>query len=500
MLTRRGFVLEKSGMDPELTNKVRKDLTVNVPKGFAQLSFGAGQPTSFQIYLENKDKFCIPRYYAQSIGLDPQHEQRQKLMDESIKCPALVFAGSLNANKQQDVAAQKIKEAFAENGGGILSLPTGYGKTVVGIYTMCEVKLKTIIVVHKEFLVEQWRERIEAFVPSARIGIVRQNKIDLDDKDVVIAMLQTLISKDYPASTFFGFGLAIFDEVHHLSAPVFSKALFKVCPPLILGLSATPKRKDGLSWVLEHYIGPVFFQVHRKHESHVEVKRIDYAPPPGKEKYTDNLPRLPNGTHFDYNGVTNLLVGDPDRNKMIVDLIIGALRKDPARNFLLLTDRRGHCEVLYDLLYEARTKRHIDVRPGIYYGGMKTKDLKNAADSNVILATYSFANEGLDIEKLNSIVLATPKGDVVQAVGRILRDGAGKKRSADASVPCVYDVVDGHRYFETKFTQRKAFYKKSGFNLVRNLEAEFNREDEEEIEKGIKQEEGGFAFIDEEDR
>lgn len=495
MLTRRGFVIEKSELSLDLTNKIKKELTVNIPTGFAQLSFGAGQPTSFQIYLENKDKFCIPRYYAQSIGLAQQNDHRTKLIEDSVKCPALVFAGSLNASKQQDVAALKIRDAFAQNGGGILSLPTGYGKTVVGIHTMCDVKLKTIIVVHKEFLVEQWRERIEAFVPSAKVGIIRQNKVDIEDKDVVIAMLQTLISKDYPASTFFDFGLAIFDEVHHLSAPVFSKALFKVCPPLILGLSATPKRKDGLSWVLEHYIGPVFFQVHRKHESHVEVKRIDYAPPADKTKYTDDLPRLPNGKHFDYNGVTNLLVGDTDRNRMIVDLIVSSLRSEPSRNFLLLTDRRGHCELLYDLLFQAKSKRNIDVRPGIYYGGMKTKDLKNAADSNVILATYSFANEGLDIEKLNSIVLATPKGDVVQAVGRILRDGAGKKKDADAPVPCVYDIVDAHRYFETKFAQRKVFYKKSGFNLLQK-EATVASQCDDLNDSQDREESKAFAFMD----
>jgi superfamily II DNA or RNA helicase len=466
-ITRRGFVIDKAALDDATLKKVRHDLTVVPPKDFTN-PFGSAAPP-FQIYLENAQRLCLPRHYATAIAGLPLASGAGHAALVDGACPErenLQFVGGLNAAKQQDEAVARSLEAFRAVGGGILSLPTGYGKTVVGIYIMCQLKLKTLIVVHKDFLVDQWKERIRSFAPRARVGFIRQNVTDTENKDVIIAMLQSLVLKEYSHSIFQDIGLAIFDEVHHLSAPVFSRALFKVCPPYALGLSATPQRKDGLSWVIEQFVGPVFFQVSRKREAHVSVAVTPYEDRAGRY---DDLPRLPDGRHYNFTAIVSLLCEDARRNAWIVREIGRVLEKEPARSVLVLSDRRSHCEELLRLLEgaalspEARAVEGGGRFASVYYGGLKKQAMRDAEKSKVIFATFSFANEGLDIQALNTIFFTTPKGDIVQAVGRILRDGGG----GDLSVqPLVVDIVDRHTYFETKYSQRRTYYRKAGFLIT----------------------------------
>ena len=133
-----------------------------------------------------------------------------------------------------------------KKGSGLLALHTGFGKTVL-LNIISRINQKTLIIVHKEFLLRQWIERIEQFLPDARVGRIQAKTIDTEDKDIVICMLQSLSMKDYPKDMFKEYGLSIYDECHHLSAEVFSRAFFKVVTKYGLGLSATIKRKDGLT-------------------------------------------------------------------------------------------------------------------------------------------------------------------------------------------------------------------------------------------------------------
>ena len=117
-----------------------------------------------------------------------------------------------------------------------------------------------MIIVHKEFLLRQWKERIEQFLPDARVGRIQGPTVDIEDKDIVIGMLQSLSMKDYDINLFQCFGLTIIDEVHHISAEVFSRVLFKVVTKYYLGLSATMKRTDGLTKVIKMFLGDVVYK------------------------------------------------------------------------------------------------------------------------------------------------------------------------------------------------------------------------------------------------
>ena len=111
--------------------------------------------------------------------------------------------------------------------GGIISVPCGWGKTIMALYILSQLKRKTLIIVHKEFLMRQWVERISEFLPDARIGRIQQKKVDIHQKDIVIGMLQSISMKDYEIEIFDDFGFCIVDECHHI-AQVFSRALPKI--------------------------------------------------------------------------------------------------------------------------------------------------------------------------------------------------------------------------------------------------------------------------------
>jgi superfamily II DNA or RNA helicase len=445
-LGRSGVVLKKADLGRSEYERMRRDLTVRPET--AGSPFGQfGQ--SFRVYHETRDALCVPRHYYSRDRSIPSWTG-----GTPSTCPLLVFSGHLKSETRQHEAAEACAKAFRERGGGILSLPTGFGKTTVGLYVACRLGLKTLVIAHKEFLIDQWIERIRSFVPTARIGRVQQDVCDTADKDIVVAMMQSVCSKDY-GRAFDDFGLLIIDEVHHISAPTFCRCMYRANCPYVLGLSATPVRKDGLTRVIEWFVGPVFFRIERKEQQHVRVKVLKYAceaysrPPPQTRNGTLNLPEL-----------VSRVCADPARNQMVLDAIERCVAK--GRKTIVLSDRRQHC---MDLL-KALKAHGIDA--ALYIGGMKQDARKESEKAAAIVATYSQANEGLDIPSLNALVMATPKSDVVQAVGRILREASGH---ATTFAPLIIDFLDDYGVFYAQFAKRRKYYASAGFEIKGHDEA-----------------------------
>lgn len=450
-LGRSGVVLKKADSTRSDYERMRRELTVRPTT--AGSPFGQFGP-SFRVFHETKDAIHVPRhYYVRDRTTVPKWSG-----GEPTACPSLSFQGRLKSETRQHEAAEACAKAFRERGGGILSLPTGFGKTTVGLFVACQLGLKTLVIAHKEFLIDQWIERIGQFVPRARIGRVQQDVCDTADKDIVVAMMQSVCSKDY-GRAFDDFGLLIIDEVHHISAPTFCRCMYRANCPYVLGLSATPERKDGLTRVIEWFVGPVFFKIERKAQQHVRVSVVKYGcedygrPPPQTRNGTLNLPEL-----------VSRVCMDPARNRAIIEAIKKCVAQ--GRKTIVLSDRRNHC---MDLL-AALQVQGIDA--ALYIGGMKQEARKESEKSGVIIATYSQANEGLDIPSLNALVLATPKSDVVQAVGRILREASGHGAS---HAPLVIDFLDDYGVFYAQFAKRKRYYGAVGFD-IRGI----GREDAEE--------------------
>ena len=431
MLTRSGYIVNNP--PPEIKKELTVRAIVNDDFGFP--------PPPFKVFRPTKNGICVPRYYGTSKLGEPMEDKRPVPTRISTR-----FHGTLRDATHQNAALAAAIDA----GHGVLSLPCGFGKTTVSLAIACKLGYRTMIIVHKEFLANQWEERIKQFCPGATIGRVQQNKKEVDC-DFVIAMLQSLSLKEYSFGDFDSVGTVIVDEAHHICAKVFSQSLFKICPKHIFGLSATPNRKDGLTKVLHWFMGPTFFAVERENQQDVEVFPIEFECP----RFRDPPPCTRFGK-LSLSTMITELTENRDRNKMLVDLIKRITRG--TRQLLVLSDRRQHCMMLQQCFPKTS---------GLYMGGMKEADLAESSKKKIIFATFSQAHEGLDIPTLDTVILATPKSDIVQSIGRIMRETKGKKNN-----PNIYDIFDQWSVCHAMYNKRLRVYKQGGFKMPKMKEEE----------------------------
>ena len=434
----KGYTIYKENISVEEQQMLRKELNVKpyVPKS------SLIKPQPFPVYRESKSKLYVPRFYGMEIYGEPD----EMLIKEGKKIN-VKFKGELRP-KQKPVV-EKYMNHIKTKGSGLLALHTGFGKTCLALNIISRIKLKTIIIVHKEFLLRQWIERIEQFLPDAKVGKIQAKTIDTEGKDIVICMLQSLSMKDYPKEMFKEYGFMIVDEVHHLGAEVFSRAFFKIVTKYALGLSATIKRKDGLTKVIKWFLGDVVCKLERKGEDNVLVKVINYETP--DEDF--NKVELNFRGQVNYTGMIKKICEFNRRSEFILKVLTDLLKENKDQQIMIL----GHQKKLLKYLHDAIRHRTL-ATVGYYIGGMKEKDLKISEGKKVIIATYAMAEEGLDIKTLTTLIMATPKVDVTQSVGRILRQ---KHKQA-----VVVDIVDPHILFQRHFGKRKTFYRKSKFKVV----------------------------------
>jgi superfamily II DNA or RNA helicase len=444
-LSNRGYSIVKKGNE-KLVEELKKLLTVSP---HVNNTMGPSKPCSFPVYLENEEKLYIPKFYGlQKFGVPSKNK-----IKDGLDAPTLIFKGSIR--KEQEEPAQCFLDAIEDPTklGGIISLPCGYGKTILALYLSSVIKKKTIVVCHKDFLGNQWRDRIAEFLPTATIGTLKQNVIDIDGKDIVIASLQSIAMKDYDEKIFRDFGFAVFDEAHHLSAEVFSQCLPKTTCKRMLGLSATLKRKDGLSKVFEWYLGKPVYQIKREdNDLKVIVKRY-YDP---DEEYS-KVVTMGWSDKLIVARMINNVCNFPPRNHFIVETIVAILKKEPDRQLLILSERRNHLVELETIL-----KHYKYTSIGFYTGGMKQSDLDKSATKQILLGTFQLAQEGMDVPTLNTLILASPVSSIEQAIGRIQR----QQKHSRKYQPLVVDIIDEFSIFERQGMKRLAFYKKNKYQVI----------------------------------
>jgi superfamily II DNA or RNA helicase len=439
-LSKDGYVIVKSEHSASKIKECKDDLTV---KPFVGNDFGNAVEKKFSVFLESPKKLYLPRFYGiQQFG-------NPTLNKISNPCEINVpFQGELRT--EQKPIFNKVVDQLHSLGGGIISIKCGGGKTVLALSIIAKLSVKTIVVVHKDFLMTQWLDRIQQFLPSARIGKIQQNTVDVEDKDIVLAMVQSLSKKEYSKDVFQEFGLAVFDECHHLGAEVFSKSMQKSASKYMLGLSATPNRKDGLRKVFEWFIGPMAYSSKETNEDYVETIIHKYETKDesyNKEEmiYTKNGPK----------SCMPRMINNICSHKPRTDVILNYVKKyqKVGRDILILSDRREHLQYIHDNL------QPID--SGFYVGGMKPQELRDSQTKQVILGTFSMASEGMDIPKLNTIILASPKSDIVQSVGRILR----QKKESRLFHPLIIDINDSMNAFQNQSKKRLAYYSKCNYDI-----------------------------------
>jgi superfamily II DNA or RNA helicase len=441
-LGEKGYTIYKDALTHEEQHYIRKELTVKpfIPKSPIQ-------PPSFPVYRESSNKFYIPRYFGYDNYGEPEESKISHGDDINI-----CFEGQLR-DYQQEIVDIYMKRANEDGGkiggGGFLELHTGGGKTVLALNIIAQLKKKTLIIVHKSFLLNQWVERIKQYLPSARIGRIQGQLIDIEDKDIVLGMLQSLSMKEYPYEIFKTFGLTIVDEVHHISSEVFSRSLLKIVTKYTLGLSATMQRKDGLSKVFKMYLGDIIFKSSIKRDDKVIVKSIEYNVCDDDYSEVDTDYR----GNIKYSTMIGKLCSFNRRSEYIISIIKKEFELNKEQQMIVL----AHNKNILTYLHDAIRSRNI-ATVGYYLGGMKEALLKESESKQVIIATYAMASEGLDIPSLTTLVFASPKTDITQSVGRILR--------TKHSNPLVIDIVDQHDIFKMQWEKRKSYYIKHKYKIL----------------------------------
>lgn len=438
-LGQKGYTIYKNSISDSCYQTVCDELRVApyVPKSTVKME-------KFPIFRESTQKLYVPRYYGENKFGKPQETHLTSGNDINLE-----FKGQLR--DYQENIIQKYMESIQNNtGGGLLEIPCGRGKTVMALKIISLLSKKVLIIVHKSFLLNQWIERIEEFLPQARVGKIQGQICDIEDKDIVIGMLQSLSMKEYPYELFSSFGLTVVDEVHHIAAEVFVRSLFKIVTPYVLGLSATMQRKDGLSKVFKMFLGNIIYKEKREGTDNVIVRAYDY------EVNDEDF----NEMEYDFKGnpkystMISKLCNFVPRSNFIINIVEELYKSNKEQQIMIL----AHNKNLLTYFYKEIEKRNI-ASVGYYVGGMKEKDLKISETKQIIIATYAMASEALDIKTLTTLVMATPKTDVTQSIGRILR--------SKHLQPIVVDIIDQHDIFLNQYRKRYNYYKKENYTVFR---------------------------------
>lgn len=347
-----------------------------------------------------------------------------------------------------------LSEVFSYPGitSGCLALHTGFGKTVVAMELIARLNVRVLWLSHTSQLLKQSADRAQTIL-NATTGSLT----DADyggSADFVTCTIQSLLKRDFPPEVLNSFGLLVVDEVHHMSAPSFSQALHKVGGiPHTIGLSATLERKDGLEKVFQWSIGPVlsvrYLEVKTVPEVwvvqngwEVEIKIGRGGDPIFAQAITD-MARL------------------EDYNQTIANVLVRVFMQNRERKVLVLTDRKEHVLLLHAML--TSIPFFADLRVGTLHGDMSERAIEETLypeePIHVLLGTYGICGEGFDCPGLNAVMMATPRNDIRQAVGRVLGERVGLIR------PLIVDIRNTLGLFYNQGRERVKFYTASGFDV-----------------------------------
>ena len=431
-------------------NRVREDLIINDQ---TNNTFGKRDP--LVTFKELSHNYIVPAQY----GI--KYIRKNNLPYEDRRPPGdkidISFKGSLR--EAQIPVVDETMEALLEDHGATMNLYCGFGKTTCANMISCRLGLKTLILVHTSALAIQWKDRIMQFVEGASIGEIRRDTFDVENRTHVVALIQSIYTRDYGPNAFDSFGLMVVDEAHHICAKKFSKCVKIAGAKYRLGLSATPTRKDGYTPYLFNSIGAISSAVGRKMDTQeLSVNTIWITDGPTK---IHNMNRFGKKTIIMARMVNDLCSGPESEPR--TDCIVKCLLKlaKEGRHIIVLSDRRQHIISITDRLDEQGFSDY-----GFMVGGIKEAGLKIAEKKTIILATYAFCSEGVDVPSLDTVVFTTPRSDVIQCVGRILRVHPMKK------TPLVVDFVDDPYVFRNQYKKRKTYYGTLGgkiYNMDQDL-------------------------------
>jgi superfamily II DNA or RNA helicase len=434
VLCQRLFV-EKVGLPSPLLNQLKRLAAFQNPEFYKKQSMRLSTALTPRVVTCAED---LQGYVALPRGCLPEAETmlcelgvRLDVQDERERGTAVDYAfhGTLTPLQGQAVAALLAHDT------GVLVAPPGIGKTVIGTYLVAARKTSTLILVHRRPLLDQWIGQLALFlgIEAREIGQIGAGRVRPNGR-LDVAMVQSLVRKGSVSDLVAGYGQVIQDEAHHCPAVSFERVLAEVRARFVVGLTATPQRRDGHHPILTMQLGPVRFaidprsQAARRPFDHKLVVRA-----------TAFLPAvLPENA-----GIQDLysaLAADHRRNDLILKDVVQALEE--GRSPILLTERRDHLE------HFARGLKSFTRHLVVLHGGMKPRERREVitrlasipdSEQRLLIATGRYVGEGFDDARLDTLFLALPvswKGTLIQYTGRLHRLHPGKTEVR------IYDYVD----------------------------------------------------------
>ena len=430
-LTNRLYI--RSAPD-DLIEGLIQTLTLPNPKWLENERMGRWNrrtPKELRYYRRIKGGLRIPRgYVGQLLRRLRRKGLAYDLIDRRCEHPPVVWQFNGRLRPFQKTAARDL----ARKEFGTLSAPTGSGKTVMGLYLIAARRQPTLIVVHTKELAHQWVERIQQFlnVPASEIGWIGSGKRNPGER-ITVALVQSLYK--CAAEIAPRIGHLVVDECHRTPSRTFTDAVTAFDARYMLGLSATPWRRDKLSKLIFWYLGDVQHEIKPEGlvasgdvlRAEIILRETEFRP------YFDPV--------SEYSRMLSELAADKARNIQIVDDVARASR-EAAGVCLVLSDRKAHCDNLRALL----RLRH-GIAAEVLTGDLPMAQRRALATAmqdgqvRVVVATGQLIGEGFDCSRLETLFLVTPirfSGRLLQYLGRVLRPAPGKKRAR------VYDYVDVH--------------------------------------------------------
>ncbi|MBI4604472.1 MAG: DEAD/DEAH box helicase family protein [Planctomycetes bacterium] len=459
VLAQRLFV-EKAGLPSALLNRIQRLAAFQNPEFYKRQKLRLSTALTPRVISCAEE---LPQHLAIPRGCRPDLEALLGECGSRLLCEDQREDGVPVQARFQGMLTplqERAAKALLEHETGLLVAPPGMGKTVLGACMIARRARSALVLVHRRPLMEQWIAQLALFLglEPREIGRIGGGKHAPAGR-IDVAMLQSLVSGVKVSDLVAAYGHVIVDECHHVPAASFERVLSEVKARYLLGLTATPRRRDGHHPILEMQLGPVRFEATGRSQAaacpfaHRLIVRETRFRWPGAEE-----PRS-------IQDLYRALAADADRNRLVIDDAIAAV--DEGRSPIVLTERRDHLERLASAL--RRAVRHVVVLSG----GLSAKERRRAAEElaaippgeeRLLVATGRYIGEGFDDARLDTLLLALPiswKGTLVQYAGRLHRQRAGKTEVR------IYDYLDREvPVLERMFERRLRGYRAMGYAAV----------------------------------
>lgn len=435
--------ISRNRLTPTLTHFIREELNFANSEFFIKKKSGRNTFETtryFKLIEESESEIFIPRgFIGKLLRFCKESQIEFEFIDERKLKPSIPFAFNAALRNHQ----LGVIETVSKKDYGVIVAPPGSGKTVIGLKIIADKRQPALIIVHRKQLLEQWTERIEAFlgIPKRDIGIIGQGKSKIG-KQITVATIQTLPKQIESVQN--QFGTIIVDECHHVPAETFRNTIEKLHAYYLYGLTATPFRKYSDGKMIFTHLGEIIANIQT-----TEIENYKHAKIIIRNTELD----VPYNSKTDnFEALSKIFVHDTARNKLILEDVKTELNQ--GKKAVIITERKEHIDTLYLFLkhsYEAITLSGEDSETS-----KKTKwKILQEGNFQVLITTGQYFGEGTDLHNIHCLFLVYPfsfEGKLIQYIGRVQRSEIN---------PTIYDYRDYKiDYLNRLFLKRNTYYRK----------------------------------------